>query len=358
MKIGIVTFAWSVNYGAALQALALQVILRRLGHRPFVLPINPGSHRSWLRRYVGPGVNATMRKIKYQRLVSKFRSFRRAFYDFNSLQEGDYAHFISNCPPADAYIAGSDQVWNLSVMQDALEEKFYFLQMCPPQSRRVAYAASWSMPEIAFEAEQRLRPILAGYKAISVRERSGVEILRKMGLSASWVPDPTLLLDQAEWTSLIGDNKGSLLSSQGAVLSYQLGWESVWDCHELAQQIARELQSSVIEPFPSGDAYLSPQEWLMLFAKARCVITNSFHGTVFAVLFHRPFVVIPIRGRFAGMNERVTSLLERVGLAGHLVTTAQEMKDAMREEINWDDVDERLCEFRHGGIAFLEQALA
>lgn len=352
MKIGIITFAWSKNYGAALQAYALQSILKGIGHDAFVVPINPELHRGMIRQFIGRGIGATIRKIREWILFCSFDDFRREHYDFGGICKGDYAYFIANCPDADVFVVGSDQVWNLSVMQSPIEEEFYFLKMCPDSIKRVAYAASWSMQYISSDAEERLKPLLAKFSAISVREKSGVAILGRMGLSAQWMPDPTMLLTSREWAERLGFE----ITPENRIFDYQLQWDSEYDCIRLAKRLGREMNMKVTVPYPSGNAFLSPKDWVRTLASSRFVITNSFHGVVFSVLFHVPFVVSLIRGRFSGMNERVITLLGRLGLERRIIKREEDVATLLSSSIHWDEVDNRLFAWRTEALEFLKNS--
>ena len=349
MKVAIVTFAWSKNYGAALQAYALQSVLKGMDHDAFVVPINPERRRGMLRQFIGKGIRPTVRKIREWFLFRSFDAFRRAHYDFGGLQEGGYSHFIANCPQADVFVVGSDQVWNLSVMQSPLEEDFYFLKMCPDSAKRVAYAASWSMASISADAAERLKPLLERFSAISVREKSGVGILARMGIEAKWMPDPTMLLASREWTERLGI--GILTANR--IFAYQLQWESEHDCIGLAKRFGRTMHMEVCAPYPSGNAFLSPTDWVRTLASSRFVVTNSFHGVVFSVLFHVPFAVSLIAGRFSGMNERVTTLLDRLGLADRIIKSEDDVAALLASPIHWDEVDNQLAVWRNEAMEFL-----
>jgi len=354
MKIAIVTFAWSKNYGAALQAYALQSILKGFGNEVFIVPINPERRHGLFRRFIGRGFYATWRKSKEWLLFRSFDAFRRKYYDFAGLNWGDYADFMSTCPKADMFIVGSDQVWNLSVMQSSLEEDFYFLKMCPDSVRRVAYAASWALPEISGEAEARLAPALRKFHSISVRERSGVDIVQHMGIFAEWLPDPTILLTAREWVERLSLN----VSSKKTLFVYQLSWDSDFDCVMAAKRIGCEKGLSVCDSYPCGWKFLSPCKWVETLASSSHVITNSYHGTVFSILFHVPFSVVLINGRFSGMNERVVALLERVGLMSRIVRRPEEIVENMDRQIMWAAVDKELGKWREEAFGFLDRACA
>lgn len=351
MKIAIITFAWSKNYGAVLQAYALQSVLKGMGHDAFVVPINPERRRSLARQFIGKGIRPTVRKIREWFLFRSFDEFRRTHYDFGGWKEGGYAHFIANCPKADIFVVGSDQVWNLSVMQSPLEEEFYFLKMCPDSVRRVAYAASWSMESISDDAAGRLKPLLERFSAISVREKSGVDILGRMALEAQWMPDPTMLLDSKEWAEKLGIR----ITPKNRMFAYQLQWDSEYDCIGLAKRLGRAMNMKVSAPYPSGNAFLCPKDWVGTLASSRFVVTNSFHGVVFSILFHVPFAVSLIKGRFSGMNERVATLLDRLGLAERIIKAEEDVVTLLASSINWREVDDRLSVWRSDALEFLKK---
>lgn len=350
MKICIVTFAWSKNYGAAFQAFALQTVLKSMGHDVFILPIDPEKKPGLIRRFVAKGFKATIRKNRERILFGKFDEFRSRYCDYGGLPWGGYSYFVSNCPNADVFVVGSDQVWNLSVMQSPIEEDFYFLKMCPNAAKLVAYAASWSMKGISHADAHRLKPFLARFRAISVREKSGVDILKGIGFDSKWLPDPALLLDSSMWKRTLS----LWTTASNALFVYQLTWDTAFNLVKSAHDISGVLGTEIWASYPTGNRFLSPEEWLAKLASSRYVLTNSFHGTVFAILFHVPFAVALIKGEFSGMNERVVALLDRLGLGERIVDDPSDVVAILKQPVDWDLADSRLAAWRHEAYGFLD----
>lgn len=361
MKVAILTFAWSNNYGAALQALALQRTLRKIGCDPFIIPLNPVPKGTLIRRYIGRGVHNTIRKIRLQRVQKKFDAFRNRYFNHADCRQLNYEELIACPPKADCYIVGSDQVWNTTVMRTDIELQTYFLEFLSDDIPRLSYAASFSVKTLDANYSARIAADLKKFKAISTREKSGADIVEKMGLVAEWLPDPTLLMTGDEWRDVLRIER----HDQPVVIHYELPWKTSVDCHAVAKEIADALECGVQSPYPydktclmpTTNPFWSPTEWVAAFASARFVVTNSFHGTVFSLLKHRPFAVALIEGKFSGMNERVLALLERVGLSERILRSGDDVSKLVRNEINWGEVDRRLASWREAAYAFLEKNL-
>ena len=359
MRVAILTFAWSNNYGAALQALALQRVLRTMNCEPFVVPLNPASCCSLVRRYIGRGFHNTIRKVRMQGVRKKFDIFRCRYFDYGGCRPMNYDELIAHPPKADCYIVGSDQVWNTTVMRSDIELQAYFLEFLSDSVPRLSYAASFSVKTLDANHSARIAADLKKFKAISTREKSGVDIVGKMGLEAEWLPDPTLLMTGGEWRDVLQIER----QDAAMVFHYELPWETTVSCRKAAEKIAVALGCFVESPYPydqpglipKGNPFCSPTEWFAHLSSARFVVTNSFHGTVFSLLTHRPFAVVLIKGRFSGMNERILALLERVGLSERIVNSLDDAVKLCNQDIDWAMVDRFLESWRESAIAFLKR---
>lgn len=353
MRIAIITFAWSVNYGAALQALALQRKIRLLGGTDvFIVPILPAATYEGLKQFVSKSLMGFMYKWRLIKLKRKFQRFRARFCYYGRLKWQDYSYWLNNMPDADLYVVGSDQVWNPMFIANGNEEKFYFLHSLSNNKNRISYAASWGVPKLSKEERDRFLPYLLKFNGLSAREKSGMALTNEMGLNCEWLPDPTLLFNKEDWCRILGlcpDYHNT------KVVSYQLDWDSELDCLEISKKVSAILSCDVIAPFPKNmpifrilrNPFPAPDKWVEMMFSASFVVTNSFHGTVFAILGHRPFVAILVSGKYDAMNERVISLLERLGLQNRIIRDPISLNSIIAvNKIDWDDVDRRLQEWR------------
>ncbi len=295
MKICILTQPLHTNYGGLLQAYALQQVLRELGHE--VLTEDRRTNRySPLRRLIRSKV---MRRLTLQRPypseaeVSRIREYTDRFIAksiattvaIESTDKSALAHY-----GFEGYVVGSDQVWRKEY-SEGIEN--YFLDFAPEESRKVAYAASFGLPQWEYGAAQsrRLSQLAQRFDVISVRERDAVELCRNhLGVDATQVLDPTLLLDREQYLSLAEDDMGCEIR-QGGVASYLL--DSDEGKEAAVERIATEIGAEVNNLAAAKGAVVPPvAAWLKGLSTARFIVTDSYHGVIFALIFNRPFVAI------------------------------------------------------------------
>jgi hypothetical protein len=192
--------------------------------------------------------------------------------------------------------------------------------------------------------------------AISVREPSGIELVRELcgRTDAVQVADPTLLLDRAHYDRLAGDAG----PKSGGLFSYLLhGLEQT--AEPLVYEVAARNGWRVThcnpqrKSFVSTSSVLSPAKWLRAIRDADFVLTNSFHGIVFCLIFHTPFAVVPISGHKSAMNNRLTELLKAVGMDERITANIEVSHELTKTFINWPGVDQHLTAMRDRAIAFL-----
>lgn len=343
MKIGIMTFWWSKdNYGQILQCYALQKYLRDKGHDAYIIKYNPINDYKFTPFYMK--VMKAFNPIKlYNFLDYKVRSFKskyeqaknpRNFEEFfnNHLQYSEilytsYNELKQNPPEADAYIVGSDQVWNF---QDAPLKKVenlvdaYFLNFGNDSLKRMSYAASWSQQCIPLEFEKYISPLLKKFDYVSVREKSGLKICENIGVDAQWVPDPTMILDKEVYLSLY-NNKDFPKPNKPYLFFYFLGNKteiSKKSIYEWAKK--RNLEVIYVTGNNNHDrypkTYAGIEHWLFLLSHAEYVITNSYHCAVFSTIFNKKYGVLPLKGKDRSMNTRFDSLWELFRIEKRILT--------------------------------------
>lgn len=246
----------------------------------------------------------------------------------------------------DYFVAGSDQVWNPELRFACPTD---FLRFAPAE-KRVAYAASFGVDRIEEPWRSVIAPALAEIDAISVREISGAEIVHRLtGRDCPVVLDPTLLIDEFEWHSL-ADIDGSPRRG-GYVASYLLQAGTISNRRSLDASAGRynlEVRDLLV---PNDDVPVGVPEFLNQLRNATLVVTDSFHATVFAILFKRPIVLLSR----PGMNGRIETLLRSLGVDLDFV-------DTVPVELPMDPpsalASERLAQLRLESTAFLKSALA
>lgn len=346
MRIGIVTFYHVANYGAMLQAYALWHYLERRGHAVEFLDIIRCNMRRmpllrcfWARHITDIPVRLKQ-YIEYSitSFAEKFPQTRR-FADFNDLK--------NNCPKYDAIVVGSDQMWNPTwCAQSSIP--FVFLEFSPVGCKRISYAASFAVKSWFHEGSRAIvGRLLNEFEGISVRETSGVEIVKSLsGREAMVMPDPTLLWNSNFYDGLCNNES---IATHPYVFKYFLEWTDGALEEECVSAIRKNLNIQ-IERSDRDDKRsilyfrrkISVKSWLKRIAASSFVVTNSFHGTVFSILFRRPFVTVLLRGRMAGMNERVYTLLSALGLEDRMVDSVEGAKCCAKRPIDWSQVNEKI----------------
>lgn len=315
MKVGILTQPLRTNYGGILQNYALQQTLKRLGHTPITLDYD--SYFSQMRWVLGE-IKAKLTGAKHD---IEFPKYKRAgqenlnrFISHNINKTKSYVGLPIRdfAQKVDAMVVGSDQVWRprCNVPEDWLYEMF-FRSLLDLNIPKVAYAASFGSAEWEYSAEQTelCSQYVKQFKAISIRENSGVELSRKfLGREAQWVLDPTMLLDAEDYIKICGNENPY---KKPTLFAYVLDATT-----EKVNKINTIAESKGLELFLKGandDIKRSDsiELWLSWIKNADYVITDSFHGLVFSILFERPFSVYNDSWRG---NARFDSLLSLYGL--------------------------------------------
>lgn len=366
MKIGIITYWDSAdNYGQLLQCYALQAFLRSRGHAPFLIRYKPSSKKEFKLSKLNPAYIFKYLRLRYgdhngelSSVHYDFDSFRdhinkseKIYYGFSQLVAEDWSD-------VDAFICGSDQIWSPKSDEQL---KSYFLQFTPFQKLRIAYAPSFGRTKLDPDYEAKLKDLLKGFDAISVREDRGKDFVEAAGYEAQVVVDPTLLLGSTVYSKEFGidlDNKTNSL------FCYFINWAMDWD----EEDIKKFCSANLLEPklfttkgfktsIPLAPIQ-SPEEWLRALAGARFSVINSFHGLVFSIIFHIPFAVYLLTGKQAAMNGRIHSLLGQLGMMDRIIDSKNTLQKISGRPIDWDDVDRRLNEMRASSVKFITDALA
>lgn len=357
MNIGIVTQPLLLNYGGILQNYALQQAIKRLGLLPITIDHSLKYSRTrWLLgRIKATILNDTSSKIdfpKYGRLGHRnFKSFINKHIVTTRPIRAQIDSSIIKRYKLDACIVGSDQVWRPCYNEANLSNMY--LDFVPDNVLKISYAASFGTDEWEYTSEQttKFKNLLRRFNAISVRENSAIGLCKKhFEVESTHVLDPTLLLCSDDYQFLC-DNIPTRKNNY--ILSYIL--DSDVEKAKIAQSLASKYNCELIsisahEKVTEND---SIENWLSLFRDAQYVVTDSFHGTVFSVLFNKDFLCF---GNQARGNSRIESLLTSLNLNNHLLAS-YDFKSVSFSTTDWDDVDARLSELRTHSISFLISAL-
>ena len=339
MKIGIVTYWKSTdNYGEQLQNYALQEYLRGLGHEPFLIRYDYEADTIYgtkplpvrlLRACSPKRLAAYFKSKKNNRMYRKnclehprgFDEFRKEHLSMSRVYSS--IEDLRNDPPeADMYITGSDQVWNtfggkFSEMKNRLSA--FFLDFGKEDVKRISYAASWGRSRISDEESELIRPLLARFDAVSVREASGIDVCSRLGREdALLAPDPTLLHD-AETYHCLYEDSGVKVPDGKYLFFYFMNHDGNYDRKAVFDWAkARDLKVVYVTDDWNDEferSFPDVAGWLKLIDNAEYVVTNSFHCSVFSLIFGKKLGVIKRSGSYTGMNTRIDSLFESCGAA-------------------------------------------
>ncbi len=378
MKICILTQPLFTNYGGLLQAFALQTVLKRMGHEVRTEDRKPNNINRNFNIYI---------KCIIKRILS-FIPFQKRFYNLPSITEEQRLYirqntdlfikkYITTTEPIhttdkiqfekygfDAYVVGSDQVWR-PVYSYGLEN--YFLDFTIGKKvKRIAYAASFGVDDWEFSLKQtkRCSNLAKNFDLVTVREYSGIELCKKyLGVMAEHVLDPTMLLNKEDYESIvISENEKE---SPGNLFCYIL--DDDYEKQNIIKTISRSCNLTPFKvmpnlPFTSINAYkhlddcIFPRvtQWLRAFMDAKMVITDSFHGCVFSIIFNKPFWVIGNKER--GMA-RFNSLLTIFGLESRLLSPKKIEFNDFSSYIDWDQVNIKRKEWQEKSYKLLFNSL-
>ncbi len=349
MRIGTITFHWATNYGALLQAYALQKYLKKNNYDAEIINYIP--LRVKLIKII---MNIRNLKISYFIKEKKLRSFRRECMELSNITYYNNNSLIKKCSNYDIYICGSDQIWNESFTLGAEGSATlsYYLNFVKDNKKRVSYAASFGTDKLSQKVLNLVKPELGKFNNISVRENSGKIIVEDMGFDAKVVVDPTLLLPRESYEELIKNRK---IKKKYELFSYILHGN---------QTIANTINDFIFEKYFNknkdkkyNEEPISMFEWLYNVKNSKFVLTNSFHGVVFSIIFHKSFMVIPVNG--SKMNDRITTLLNSLGLANRSIDSLDKDKidKLMKESIDWVEIDSRVECLKKNSMEFISKSL-
>lgn len=361
MKTGILTFHCADNYGAVLQCYATQEFLKSQGHDVSVIDYRPDyllrPYRLIHTRRIACGnpLRAMVNLIKeFIHLPKRYflkRGYRRFCNDKLSLT--DTVTHATIPSSFDAYVVGSDQIWNPRLTH-GFDDAYFCRFAFPKENKRyIAYAASMEAKALDVTAEQYYRTTLQQFDALSVREQPLQQLLQPLiSQSITQVLDPTLMVTPSVWDSL----SAKVRLPQKYVLVYQ--GRSSDHTLRIARDIAHQLDAKVVVlgTWVSFDRKLtyrsvSPEGFIHAVRHAACVVTTSFHGTAFSIIFNRPFYTVRLND---GADSRSQSLLTMLGLQHRMIDVTSTPSFS---SIDYTSANARLDDLREVSQKYLQEAL-
>ncbi len=374
MKIAILTQGLHFNYGGILQNYALQKVLKDLGHIP--ITVDRDVNRKYF--FCRDIIILILQKIHFDRIpfvitskqylyiCKNVFSFIRKYISVTHKihNEKDFYSTIKKMD-FEAFVVGSDQVWRPKYSPNIYN---YYLDFVTDtkKERCIAYGVSFGVDEWEYSKEQaeRCRKLVKRFDAISVREKSGIELCNQyLGVDAKFVLDPTLLLDREYYIDLITSEKEDYCGEDIFYYVLDMNAEKEKFISEISSLL--NLQAYTIMPQKlnyktlksiSSCIYPSVTKWLKCFMDAKFIVTDSYHGCVFSIIFNKPFIALGNKGR--GLD-RFKSLLELFNLENRLVLdgSARQYKSVIFESIDWNSVNMIKKNMSDESMSFLKKSL-
>lgn len=331
MKICTMTCHHVYNYGATLQAFALQHYLESLGHEVEIIDYRLPSHRRYDWSYIYPVgrlYNLTQkipflkwpvslyRNRNYLKTWGRKKSFDKFDANYLHITENTYRtieELRGNPPKADIYIAGSDQIWNPEYENGHMPG--YYLDFGDKDIKRISYAASFGVTSLSKDQKEFIRNKLKFFSSLSVREKSGIRILSEVGLNAAHTLDPVFLLSKDEWIKELELE----VDEQNYIMIYDFNHDN----KQMVDYVKRLSKSENLKILSINDADKAPYadiqvnnagpwEFLQYLLNAKYVIGTSFHATAFSILFNKKFATFPLI--VLSNSSRMTDLLKSLNL--------------------------------------------
>lgn len=372
MKIGILTLPFNNNYGGYLQSCALYLFLENMGHE--VILINRrGNTPSFfkniilnIKRFIKFILKKEKFYIGYNEFVYDYKGTQmhifvdkiihnrtKRIYNSNDLEKIGADFF-------DAVIVGSDQVWRPDYVP-AIED-FFFRFIKNDKVRKISYAASFgsSMPLYSRQQQKKCGSLISKFHGVSIRESSGKDVIEYLQWKCPCpkvVLDPTFLFDSTFYDQYL-NNFLCKYRSNGFIFSYILdsSENNKMIVDSISAQLGLEIYSIIDNEKWKSNDYIMPsiEDWLIGIRESAFVVTDSFHGTVFSIIYNKPFWVILNEDRG---KERFVDLLAPLGLEDRIIHPTLNFSKSINKIINWPIVNQRIEELRLDSITWITEQL-
>ena len=381
MKIAILTLTLNSNYGGILQCYALQTVLQNMGHEVVVLNRTYNFSYKQIILQIGSLIKSVILKFilrkKNKRLINPLLENYRELLEYNSpdpkrvnsfkkqyirLSKGlwtskDLGNYCKQ-NRFDVIIVGSDQVWRESY-SPCITDYFLGFLSNKDKTKKIAYAASFGTSEnpISYEGIKLCKKHINKFDAISTREISGIKLVKELfNKDASLVLDPTLLLSAEDYIQLIKEDDSVSEIPHDTFTTYILDWShKKKKCIDGIAEELKLLSRNDIYPDDSSSYSFrmkSIPQWLASFRNARYVITDSFHGCVFSIIFRKDFAVIINNERG---SDRFTSLLRILELEDRIISVddKESIMSVLTTPIAYANVERKIEDMGNVSLSFL-----
>lgn len=347
-RILILTFHKKKNYGAALQAFALRKKIEQFADS-IILDFDFKDKFNIK--------NEIIKIIMLKNNIKKKRNFNKFYKRFFKLTKKvrNKKQIEKECNNFDGIFCGSDQVWALDIVREYSD--VFFLNFNTNRNFiKNSYAASIGRENITDGEKEKLKSLISNFKNISVREESAKEIIKNMGIeNVETVIDPTFLLSKNEYEEIFKLTK----KDEKYILVYML--EINEKIINVVKEVEKQLKMKIIcfnnrnyfgencECLPCS----GPEEFVELFYNASFVVTNSFHGTCFSIIFEKPFISVPHTFK----NTRQENLLGKANLLNRIYDDNKEVQSYIDDKINYEEAKENLAKYIENSIEFIKKSM-
>lgn len=358
MKIGILTYHRSHNYGALLQAIATRIVLEKIGHNVYYVDYWPGYHK---RMYALFNIRGVIRKnpISSARYIYNFirtynikKERRKKMNQFISQYIEPYCKSMSD--EFDILVYGSDQIWRKQPEGIGYNPVYFGVHNIKTK-KHVSYAASMGILPTTDQDKLYIKKLVSNIDSISVREQDLAHLLHDLEFkNVNVCLDPTLLITSEQWLSIFNIKN----SSDNKYVLYYCLQPNAFSLQEI-ESFAKKRNLSlkvIIADYKEKESekYIStsaPDKFIELFSNAEFVFTSSFHGLVFSIIFNKPFYA-----SFQSNSGRAQSLLDYLELSGYLLPAQSKINEDYNY-IDYKEVNNRLERFRSNSLNYLQENL-
>ncbi len=364
MKVAVITRHAISNYGSLLQAIATQMIINDLGCDCVIIDYVREDEKystvektllknkgKWSKNKLKRALYLLIRQPESIWVGKKFQMMREAYLNLSSRYSSN-SMLCMNTPSADIYMTGSDQVWG--PVANGEYDGTYFLDFVADK-RKISYAASFGKASFDCDTMKLLKRWLESYSDVSVRENVAVQLVESMGYHAKQVLDPTLLIDKYSWMKFIKKR-----IKKKYILIYQLHNDK--KLNEYAKKISKKMSLPMIRvtAYPHqiirpGRTAVTPciSQFLAYIMDATIMITDSFHGTAFAINFNTQFIEVLPNNSTGSRNQ---SILKLTGLEDRIVTDFNDLT-VVEKKIDYSHVNKILMEEKEKSLNILKSFL-
>lgn len=376
------------NYGTVLQALATLKVVQNLGYDArlisyrrkytpiYILKQIPrifdySSIKGYRRNQERKKNLKRSEKFRYNMSLKslRFREFRENYFDTQLIDVYyGYKELSTQSNNYSAFIVGSDQLW----LPAGLKTNFYNLNFVKDAINKISYSTSFGVSSIPHNQIKETRKYLERINFLSVREAAGAKIVKDLtGRDAYVACDPVMLFPREDWEKLLENvSMPPEINEKSYVLTYYLGGSAI--ARSIAKQIADQyglmlVPIKFVEDYYSidedyGDVSpfgLTPLQFVKLIKNAQYIFTDSFHGTAFSIIFEKQFIStyrFDSKDRLS-KNSRIDNILSKFDLSNRLYTSAKDIFQLIRNEIDYSIVNLKREEWRNESLDFLKKAL-